>query len=463
MKNRIKHLHFVGIGGVGMSGIAELMHHRGFEVSGSDLAAGRMIDNLRASGIQVSIGHDAAHLQEADVVVRSTAIDAGNPEIIEAGRRGIPVISRAEMLAEAMRGKQGIAISGTHGKTTTTALVSHILVEAGHDPTALVGGWVQRGAGQSGGAVIGEGDWLVTEADESDGSFLHLHPSISVVTNIDADHLDHYGGMGALEDAFLRFANNLPFWGAAILCTDHARVRTLADKVNGRVVRYGIHSDADLRAQNIQTNELGMQFAVEHEGTAVGSVDLPLPGTHNIENALAAIAVVLEVGVPFEVAAEAIAGFRGVARRFELKGSEAGVRVVDDYGHHPIEVQATLEAARAQHTGRIVTIFQPHRFSRTRDCMSEFSGAFFACDVLIVGDTYAAGEAPIKGASAEDLTAAIQTSGHADARYVGTLSENVEAIGGLLRDGDLVLTLGAGDVTRLGPQLLDFLAGGART
>lgn len=461
MKSRVKHMHFVGIGGVGMSGLAELMHHRGYEVSGSDLSEGRVVDHLRSLGIRIDVGHSETNVAGVDVVIRSTAIDAGNPEIIEAGRRDIPIIPRAQMLAEAMRGKQGIAISGTHGKTTTTALISHILVEAGRDPTSLVGGWVDRGAGQSGGAVIGEGDWLVTEADESDGSFLHLSPCIAVVTNIDADHLDHYGDMEALEDAFLRFASNLPFWGAAVLCTDHARVRTLADKVDGRVVRYGTRVDADLLAREVEPHDSGMRFAVERDGQAAGTVVLPLPGIHNVENALAALAVVLEVGVPFDVAADALAGFRGVARRFELKGTEAGIRVVDDYGHHPIEVSVTLEAARAQHEGRIVTIFQPHRFTRTRDCMEEFSHAFGASDVLIIGDTYAAGESPIEGASAEDLTRAIKAAGHGDVRFVGKLDDNVaSSIRALLREGDLVLTLGAGDVTNLGPRLLESLAGG---
>lgn len=462
MKNRVKHLHFVGIGGVGMSGIAELMHQRGFEVTGSDISQSRVVDHLRALGIRVDTGHSEANVREADVVVRSTAIDSGNPEIIEAGRRGIPVVARAQMLAEAMRGKQGIAVSGTHGKTTTTALISHILIEAGRDPTALVGGWVQRGEGQSGGAVIGEGDWLVTEADESDGSFLHLAPCIAVVTNIDADHLDHYGDMDALEDAFLRFTNDLPFWGAAVLCTDHARVRTLADKIDGRVVRYGIRGDADLLAQGIESREGGMRFMVARDGKRIGAVELPLPGNHNIENALAALGVAFEVGVPFDVAAEALGTFKGVSRRFEFKGSAAGIRVIDDYGHHPIEVRATLEAARAQHNGRIVTIFQPHRFSRTRDCMDEFSEAFGPSDVLIIGDTYAAGESPIEGASAEDLTRAIEAAGQHDVRFVGALGDSVALICNLLRDGDLVITLGAGDVTRIGPQLLEQLTGGTR-
>lgn len=461
MKNRVQHLHFVGIAGVGMSGLAELMRHRGFEVSGSDLAGGRIVDHLRNLGIRVDIGHDAANAQGADVVIRSTAIDAGNREIVEADRRGIPVISRGEMLAEAMRESKGIAISGTHGKTTTTALVAHLLVEAGLDPTALVGGWLQRGAGRAGGTVIGEGDWFVTEADESDGSFLRLSPGITVITNIDADHLDHYGDFDNLEDAFLRFARKVPFWGATILCTDHPRVRTLADKIDGRVIRYGTLGDADFVARDIESHESGTRFVVEHAGKSMGQFFVPLPGNHNVANTLAALCVAHEVGVSLRGAADLLTSFGGVARRFEHKGTRAGVRVVDDYGHHPVEVVATLEAARAQHGGRVITIFQPHRFTRTRDCMDEFADAFSDCDVLIIADTFAAGESPIEGASAEDLARAIVAHGHSNVSFVATLPEISEHLSTLLVAGDLVITLGAGDITRLGPMLLDQLTGGS--
>jgi len=467
VKSQVRHMHFVGIAGVGMSGLAELMHSRGYQVSGSDLSAGRIVDHLNGLGIQLHLGHDAEHGREADVLIYSSAIDSQNPELVEARRRGIPVISRAEMLAEAMRGSQGIAIAGTHGKTTTTALLAHVLSVAGLDPTALVGGWLNRSSGQVGGAIIGHGDWLITEADESDGSFLRLSPCIAVITNIDADHLDHYGDIDALEDAFLRFASNIPFWGVAVVCADHPRVRALSDRIEGRVLRYGLSSDAELVAQEVVSNTRddvdGMHFRVERNGASQGEVQLPLPGKHNVANALAALGVALELGVSFSRAAAALASFKGVQRRFEDKGSARGVRVIDDYGHHPVEVRATLEAARAVHSGRIVTIFQPHRFSRTRDCMNEFSEAFGGCDVLIVTDTYAAGEAPIEGAEAGALARAIQKTGHPDVRYIDQLSDVARTLPDSLREGDLVITLGAGDVTRLGPLLLENLRAGGPT
>jgi UDP-N-acetylmuramate--alanine ligase len=444
-----------------MSGLAELMHSRGYEVTGSDLAGGRIVDYLTQLGVTVQIGHNADQVRQADVVIRSTAIPEENPELVEARRLDIPVVRRAEMLAEAMRSMKGIAVAGTHGKTTTTALIAHVLVQAGLDPTALVGGQLQSPSGRTEGAIIGGGDWFVTEADESDGSFLELSPCITVITNIDDDHLDHYGDMQSLEAAFLRFARNLPFWGLCVLCSDHSRVRTLASQVSGRVVKYGTddgtQNNAELRALDVVPDALGMRFGVEQGGVSLGEVRLPLPGTHNVANVLAALAVALEVGVPFAQAAEAIASFRGVARRFEDKGSAGGVRVIDDYGHHPVEVQATLRAARALHAGRIVTLFQPHRFSRTRDCMNEFSGAFTDCDVLIVTDTYAAGESPIEGAAASDLARAIQKAGHPDVRYLDRFADILESLPASLAHGDLVLTLGAGDVTQLGPALLEKL------
>ncbi len=453
-------MHFVGIAGVGMSGLAELMRSRGHLVSGCDLAGGRVADHLSDLGIDVRLGHSAEHAHDADVVVYSSAIDSQHPELVEARRRGIPVVHRSEMLAEAMQGMRGIAIAGTHGKTTTTALVTHVLVATGLDPTALVGGWVNQSSGAAGGTVIGRSDWLVTEADESDGSFLRLPSCINVVTNVDADHLDHYGDMNALEAAFVRFANSVASSGVAIVCTDHPRTRGLAEQATGRVLRYAVEGEAELVARDVTTSATGMRFEVEHEGTRLGEIRLPLPGRHNVANALAALGVALELDVSFSQAAEALASFRGVARRFENIGTARGVTVVDDYGHHPVEVRATLEAARAFHTGRIVVIFQPHRFTRTRDCMSEFSGAFGNCDVLIVTSTYAAGEAPIEGAQASALTRAIAKSGHPDVRYVDQLSGIAESLPEALQEGDLVITLGAGDITRLGPELLERLREG---
>ncbi len=460
MKHRIGQIHFVGIAGVGMSGLAELMHSRGFEVSGSDLAGGRIVEHLRGLGVRVELGHAQANANSADLVVVSTAIASDNPEVLAARRNGIPVVHRSQLLAEAMRSTQGIAISGTHGKTTTTALTTHLLSEAGLDPTALVGGSLLGGAQSRGGAIIGRGDWFVTEADESDGSFLRLAPCITVTTNIDADHLDHYGDMETLEQAFFRFASDVPFWGLSIVCNDHPTVRALADRLPGRVLRYGLETGAELLATNLSADASGSRFSVARGGKPLGEATLPLPGAHNVANALAAVAVAMEIGVGFEQIAAALATFRGVARRFEHKGSAAGIRVVDDYGHHPVEVQATLQAARAVHTGRIVTVFQPHRFTRTRDCMGEFGKAFADCDRLVIADTYRAGEAPIAGAEASALARTIEQSGHRDVRFIETLDEIAATLAGELREGDLVITLGAGDVTKLGPMLLERLAGG---
>ncbi len=451
-----RHIHFVGIAGVGMSGLAELMHARGAAVSGSDLAGGRIVDHLRELGVEVALGHEAGNVARADLVVISTAIQADNPEVVAARERGISVVHRSELLAEAMNDQRGIAISGTHGKTTTTALVAQLLVRGGLDPTALVGGALSDERGLRSGAVIGASPWFVTEADESDGSFLRLAPRIAVVTNIDADHLDHYGDMKALENAFFRFASSVPEDGLVVICQDHAATRTLANRLKGRVLRYGLEAGADLAAYTSRADG----FEVRFHGDALGRVELPLPGAHNVANALASIAVGLELGVDFEVMRRALADFRGVARRFETKGKAKGIRVVDDYGHHPVEVRATLEAAQSQNPGRVVVIFQPHRFTRTRDLLNEFAGAFGDADVLVIADTYAAGEAPIAGAEASTLAAAIADAGAREVRFIATLDEIAETLPAELRARDLVLTLGAGDVTKLGPMLLERLAGG---
>jgi UDP-N-acetylmuramate--alanine ligase len=452
-----RRIHFVGIAGVGMSGLAELMCARGAAVSGSDLAGGRIVDHLRALGMEIALGHDAANIDKADVVVVSTAIKSDNPEVAAARTKGTPVIHRSELLAEAMNEQRGIAISGTHGKTTTTALVAHLLVRADLDPTALVGGALAGEDGLRSGAVIGTSPWFVTEADESDGSFLRLSPHIAVVTNIDADHLDHYGDMAGLEDAFRRFTASVPEDGLCVICSDHPATRALADRMKGRVVRYGVEPGADLVARTSQADG----FEVLRDGTHVGRAVLPLPGAHNIANALAALAVGFELDIDFDVMREALASFRGVARRFERKGEANGVQVVDDYGHHPVEVRATLEAARTSHEGRVVTVFQPHRYTRTRDLLAEFSRAFGDCDMLIIADTYAAGEAPIEGAEASTLAAAIERDGHANVRFIASLDDIADTVAGEVCAGDLVLTLGAGNVTELGPMLLDRLGGNA--
>ena len=456
----IERIHFVGIGGIGMCGLAELLRAQGYAVTGSDLAEGATVARLRALGIPVALGHAAGHVGEADVVVVSSAVRAGNPEVAEAQRRGVPVIPRAEMLAEVMRLADGIAIAGTHGKTTTTSLVGHVLQAAGLDPTLVVGGRV-IGAGPESertGARLGGGAFLVAEADESDGSFLHLSPVIAVVTNVEAEHLDHHGSLEALEDAFAGFLARLPFWGTAVLCLDDPGVQRLLARVARRRVTYGLSAQADWVASEVASEGAGMAFVVRRHGAALGRVRLPLAGRHNVANALAALAVADEVEVPFARAAEALASFRGVERRFETKGVVAGIRVVDDYGHHPTELRATLAAARSVHAGRIVVVFQPHRYTRTRDLFDAFAAAFHDADLLVLTEIYAAGEAKIPGVESALLADAIRARGHRDVRFVPDLERVVPELLPELRSGDLVLTLGAGSVSRLGPQLLRALA-----
>jgi UDP-N-acetylmuramate--alanine ligase len=456
----IERIHFVGIGGIGMCGLAELLRAQGYAVTGSDLADGATVARLRALGVPVAIGHEAGHVGGADVVVVSSAVRATNPELVEARQRGIPVIPRAEMLAEVMRLVDGIAVAGTHGKTTTTSLLAHVLQAAGLDPTIVVGGRV-IGAGAEGertGARLGSGPFLVAEADESDGSFLHLSPVIAVVTNVEAEHLDHHGTVDALEDAFAAFLERLPFWGAAVLCLDDPGVQRLLARVSRRRTTYGLLAQADWVASEVRADGAGMAFAVRRKGEALGRVALPLPGRHNVANALAALAVAGEVEVPFAVAADALASFRGVERRFETKGVVAGIRVVDDYGHHPSEVRATLAAARGLHAGRIVVVFQPHRYTRTRDLFEAFTTAFHDADLLVLTEIYAAGEAKLPGAEAAALADAIRARGHRDVRFVPELERVPAELVPELRSGDLVLTLGAGSVSRLGPLLLAGLA-----
>jgi len=454
---RIQRVHFVGIGGIGMCGLAELLHNQGYRVTGSDLREGPTIARLRALGVQVAVGHDAAHVGDADVVVYSSAVRATNPELERAERLKIPVIPRAEMLAEVMRLQEGIAVAGTHGKTTTTSLVAHVLDAAGLDPTAVIGGRVLAPGTDPTGARLGRGEFLVAEADESDGSFLRLVPVVAVVTNIDAEHLDHYGSYEALRDAFARFANSVPFWGLSVLCLDHPGVQAILPRMTRRTMTYGFASQADLVADEVSIDGWGMRFRVRHREHPLGEVRLAIPGRHNVSNALATLAVALELDVPFAVAAEALAGFVGIERRFETRGERRGVRVVDDYGHHPAEIRATLAAARGLHPGRIVVVFQPHRYSRTRDLFEEFATAFNDADVLVVSAIYPAGEEKLPGVDAAGLTAAITAHGHRDVRHVPDLDAVPDALAPGLREGDLVVTLGAGNVHMVGPHLLRVL------
>lgn len=462
MKGRIRDIHFVGVGGVGMCGLAELLHRQGYRVSGSDLREGAGVARLRGLGVEVSVGHDAVQVGPAQVVVVSSAIRPDNPEILEAQARKIPVIGRAEMLAEVMRLHDGIAVGGSHGKTTTTSLIAHVLDAAGLDPTAVIGGRV-LGRESKSGLRLGESRLLVAEADESDGSFLRLAPVISVVTNIDPEHLDHYGSTENLRDAFVAFANGVPFWGLAVLCIDHPGVQAILPRIARRYRTYGFSSQADWIASDVEARDGGMQFTVHESGAPRGRVTIPLPGHHNVLNALAALVVAAELEADFATCADALATFGGVERRFEHKGEAGGVTVVDDYAHHPAEIRATLAAARDLQASRIVAVFQPHRHTRTRDCMDEFATAFNDSDRVIVSEIYAAGDEPIAGITSSVLCDRIRAHGHRDVRYVAALDDVADQLAKELSAGDLVLTLGAGDVSKLGPMLLERLrAGGTR-
>ena len=459
MFRRVQRVHFVGVGGIGMCGIAELLHHQGVRVSGSDAREGPTIARLRGLGVPVAIGHALENVGDADVVVFSSAVRPGNPELVEAERRKIPVIPRAEMLAELMRLKDGIAVGGSHGKTTTTSLVAHVLDAAGLDPTAVIGGRVLHPGGRTT-ARLGAGPLLVAEADESDGSFLRLAPVIAVITNIDPEHLDHYGSVEALHEAFVAFANRVPFWGLAVVCLDHPGVQAVLPRLTRRTVTYGFSPQADLVADEARLDDGGMRFAVRRRGEPLGALRVALAGEHNVRNALAALAVALELEVPFAVAAEALARFPGIERRFEAKGEAAGVRVVDDYGHHPAEIRATLAAARQLHPGRVVVVFQPHRYSRTQLLFDDFATAFHQADVLWVTEIYAAGEDKIPGVDGRALADAIRAHGQRDVRFAPDLEAVPAELAGTLAPGDLVITLGAGSVSALGPRILAALGGG---
>jgi UDP-N-acetylmuramate--alanine ligase len=455
---RYQQIHFVGIGGVGMSGIAEVLLTMGYRVTGSDLKRNESVERLERLGAKVFTGHDAANIEGAHVVVYSSAVARNNVEVTAARIHQIPVIPRAEMLAELMRLKYGIAVAGTHGKTTTTSMVAAVLAEARLDPTVVVGGRI----GSLGGNVrLGQGEYLVAEADESDGSFLKLAPTIAVVTTIDAEHLDHYGSLEHLSRAFLAFVNKVPFYGAAVLCLDQPNIQLLIPEVEKRIVTYGLESGADLTARRLRLRGMTSRFEALFRGTSLGECTLQVPGRHNVANALAAIGVGLDLEIAFVTIQKALAGFSGVQRRFQVRGEAAGVLVVDDYGHHPAEIRATLAAAKTGFERRIVTVFQPHRYTRTLHLRQEFLTAFNQSDALIMMDIYAAGEPPIEGVTAAALADAIRAHGHRDVVYLGGDRERIlDHLCETTRPGDLVLTLGAGDVGQLGPHLLDRLEGG---
>jgi UDP-N-acetylmuramate--alanine ligase len=456
MFKRYQQIHFVGIGGVGMSGIAEILLNLGYRVTGSDQRRNEAVERLEQLGAKVYVGHDAAHLEGAHVVVYSSAVARENVEVQVARQRAIPTIPRAEMLAELMRLKYGIAVAGTHGKTTTTSLVGVVLAEGRYDPTIVVGGRVTN-LGSN--ARLGQGEYLVAEADESDGSFLKLAPTIAVVTTIDAEHLDYYGSLEAIREAFVAFINKVPFYGSAVLCLDQPNIQMLMPRLEKRIITYGLESGADLVARRLSLSGMTSRFEVFQRGSRLGECTLQIPGRHNVLNALAALAVGLDLEIPFVTIQKALAGFTGVQRRFQIRGSARGVTVVDDYGHHPAEIRATLAAAKAGFECRVVTVFQPHRYTRTQHLRQEFLTAFNQTDVLIVMDIYPAGEAPIPGVTGEDLAEGIRAHGHRNVTYLGSDRTRVLThLTEITRPGDLVLTLGAGDVSQLGPELLKRIA-----
>jgi len=442
-----------------MSGIAEVLCNLGFVVSGSDLKKSKNTDRLEAMGLKVSEGHAAENIGDAQVVVYSSAVRPDNPEVVIAKEKGIPVIPRAEMLAELMMLKPyAVAIAGTHGKTSTTSMVATVLVHAGVDPTTVVGGVVDT-LGSN--AKLGASEWFVTEADESDRSFLMLYPTIAVVTNIDKEHMESYKGMDDVVQCFTDFVNKVPFFGSAIICLDDPNVQLIIPNIKRRRVTYGMTAQADISAHNIRYNDsFGSTFTVWRGDNILGDIALPVPGKHNVYNALAATAVALELEIPFEKIAEAFAKFKNANRRFQFKGEENGITVVDDYGHHPTEILATLSAAKNSSGGRrTVVVFQPHRFSRTQELMDEFALSFNNADVLYVLDIYAASETPIEGITAEVLTDNIRKYGHKNANYIGDVDGAAAKVVSNLQAGDLVITLGAGSVTRLSDEILENLRG----
>lgn len=456
MYGKIEKIHFVGIGGIGMSGIAEVLLNLGYKVSGSDLRASETTERLASLGGDIRIGHARENLTDVDVVVTSTAVQEENPEVVEARARMIPVIPRAEMLAELMRMKYGIAIAGTHGKTTTTSMVATVLTHGGIDPTIVIGGKLNT-LGTN--AKLGQGKFLVAEADESDGSFLKLSPTIAVVTNIDADHLDFYsGGIEQIKETFVDFINKIPFYGLAVLCLDDKNIQEIIPKVKKRFVTYGLSSQADIRATHISLVGGTTSFVAHYKGYRMGEISFAMPGAHNVLNALACIAVAMELDIPFTMIQEGFARFGGVGRRFQVKGEVNGIMIVDDYGHHPAEIRATLSAAK---TGwperRLVVAFQPHRYTRTKELFSDFVTCFYDADVLILTEIYAASEQPIEGVTAENLAASIRKHGQKDVTFFAERERLAEHLKGAIREGDIVLTLGAGNLWQIGEQLLAML------
>ena len=453
---KAKHIHFVGIGGIGMSGIAELLINLGYEVSGSDLKDSPMTRRLASLTGVVFKGHNEEHIEGADVVVYSSAVASENPEIQEAKKRSIPVIPRAEMLAELMRLKYGVAIAGAHGKTTTTSMVASILTCGHLDPTVVIGGRLDIWGGSN--AKLGQGDILVAEADESDGSFLALSPAIAVVTNIDHEHMDHYGDMESIRETFISFINDIPFYGTAILCLDNEEIQGIIPRLKKRYLTYGMTSQADLKGRDLEKEKLGISFEALYHNNSLGRIVVGIPGEHNMLNALAATAVGLELDLDIGVIKEGLKNLGGLARRFQLKGQKKDILVLDDYGHHPTEITATLKTAKeCWPERRLIVVFQPHRYTRTEALFDRFVISFNEADVLIVTPIFSAGETAIDGVTAEGLSQGIKEHGHRDVILSPTQEDALSTLLSILRPRDLVITLGAGDIHQLGVRLLDKL------
>jgi UDP-N-acetylmuramate--alanine ligase len=448
-------VHFVGIGGIGMSGLAEILLELGYKVSGSDARMTPITHRLQARGAQIWEGHDAAHVADAKAVVVSSAVRPDNPEVVEARRLGLPVIPRGELLAELMRLKYGIAVAGSHGKTTTTSMVAAILSHAGLDPTVVVGGRVGMMGGAN--ARLGKSDYLVVESDESDGSFLKLAPIVAIVTNIDREHLDHYADLDEIRGAFARFVDKVPFYGSAILCLDDENVQQMLPAINRRTITYGLSAQATLHAAQVSTGHMASEFQLQYRGQSLGCFRLHLPGAHNVLNAAAAVAVGLELEIGVETMRQALAQFSGVDRRFQVRGTQRGVTVIDDYGHHPTEIRATLAAARACRYKRIHVLFQPHRYTRTQSLLDDFARAFHQADTVHVMDIYAASEPPIPGVTSEGLVARLHDFGHRGANYVGTMQPGIGSVVQAAGPGDAIVTLGAGSVSQAAEGILAAL------
>ena len=453
MYKRIKRIHFVGIGGIGMSGIAEVLLNLGYSVSGSDIQKSEITDRLSRLGAIVGYGHSRDNLRDVDVVVTSSAVKTDNPEVMEAEERLVPVIPRAEMLAELMRMKYGIAVSGTHGKTTTTSMIATVLSHGGIDPTVIIGGRLNS-LGTN--AKLGQGEFLVAEADESDGSFLKLSPTIAVITNIDQEHMDHYKDMEEVKSAYLDFINKIPFYGLAIVCLDHENVQSLIPKIKKRCITYGLTSQADIQAREITFAETQTAFEVLHSGEYLGRIELHMPGVHNVYNSLATITAALELDLDFETIQEGLNEFSGIQRRFQIKGLYKDVLVVDDYAHHPVEIRTTLNAAKNGWKKRVIAVFQPHRFTRTRDLYDEFLTAFYQADILIVTEIYPASEDPIPGVNARALAEGIKEHGHKNVFYISDKKKIASHLVDILKEGDMIITLGAGDIHKVGSELIDM-------